>query len=143
MGQPIDDTGWMPITRQDFDGFRVSGNNSMATMTQPVRPPPPQLDPVKEFRRGIKRDATQYISLKDDAAWDNWNRSTIAQARAQDVEQILDPLYAPTTADETNLFEEKQKYMYAVFEKTLLTDKGKALVRSYQKTYNAQLIYKE
>ena len=33
--------------------------------------------------------------------------------------------------------------MYAVFEKTLLTDKGKALVRSYQKTYNAQAIYRE
>lgn len=33
--------------------------------------------------------------------------------------------------------------MYAVFEKTLLTDKGKALVRAHQKTYNAQLIYKE
>ena len=33
--------------------------------------------------------------------------------------------------------------MYAVFEKTLLTDKGKALVRAYQKTYNAQIIYKE
>ena len=33
--------------------------------------------------------------------------------------------------------------MYAVFEKNLLTDKGKALVRAHQKTYNAQLIYKE
>ena len=33
--------------------------------------------------------------------------------------------------------------MYAVSEKVLLTDKGKVLVRAYQKTYNAQTIYKE
>src|SRR5687767_90441 len=42
-----------------------------------------------------------------------------------------------------NCLGRKQKYMYVVFEKTLLTDKGKALVRAHQKTYNAQLIYKE
>ena len=41
------------------------------------------------------------------------------------------------------LFDEKQKYMYAVFEKTLLTDKGKALVRAYQCKYDAQAVYKE
>ena len=105
MGQPINDADWMLITRQEFDDFRISGNNTMATVAQPVRPPPPQLDPVKEFRRGIKRDATQYTPLKDDAAWDNWNWSTIAQARAQDVEHVLDPSYTPSTADETNLFE--------------------------------------
>ena len=31
--------------------------------------------------------------------------------------------------------------MYAVFEKTLLTDKDKALVRQYQSTFDAQRIY--
>ena len=33
--------------------------------------------------------------------------------------------------------------MYAVFEKTLLTDKGKALVGAHQSTYDAQTFYKE
>lgn len=33
--------------------------------------------------------------------------------------------------------------MYAVFERTLQTDKGKALVRIYQDSYDAQTIYKE
>ena len=114
MGQSIDDAGWLLITKQDFDDYRIGGNNSTPTMAPIVRPAAPQVDLVKEFRHGIKRDATQYIQLKDDAAWDNWNRSTITQARAQDVEQVLDPTYAPTTADETSLFEEKQKYMYVV-----------------------------
>jgi len=59
------------------------------------------------------------------------------------VEEVLEPSYVPTTTDEKDLFSEKQKYMYAVFERTLLTDKGKALVRTYQKTFDAQTIFKE
>ena len=33
--------------------------------------------------------------------------------------------------------------MYAIFEKTLLSDKGKALVWHYQTSYDAQAIYRE
>ena len=33
--------------------------------------------------------------------------------------------------------------MFAVFEKTLLTDKGKSLVCTYQQQYDAQKIYAE
>jgi hypothetical protein len=143
---PIDDSDWLSLTQGEFDHFRVS------SVGVPVIPPsvpttcaPAQhmMDLVRDFRQGIKRDATQFTPFKDDAAWDNWNRSTLAQARAQDVDDVLNPSYIPIVADEIALFEEKQKYMYAVFEKTLLTDKGKALVQAYQKTYNAQLIYKE
>ena len=67
----------------------------------------------------------------------------MTHARAQDVSEILDPSYQPKSSTEKLLFDEKQKYMYAVFEKILRTDKGKALVCIYQKKYNAQLIYKE
>ena len=45
--------------------------------------------------------------------------------------------------EEIQLFDEKQKFMYAVFEKTLLTDKGKALVCQYQHSFDAQKIFKE
>lgn len=45
--------------------------------------------------------------------------------------------------EEIQLFEEKQKFMYAVFEKNLLTDKGKALVHQHQQSFAAQQIYKE
>ncbi|HEY9711418.1 MAG TPA: hypothetical protein V6D48_24640 [Oculatellaceae cyanobacterium] len=81
--------------------------------------------------------------MKDDASWDNWNQGTKAQANAQDVADVLDPLYKPSTPEEIALFLEKQKFMYAVFEKTLQTDKGKALVRHYQTSFDAQKIYKE
>jgi hypothetical protein len=67
--------------------------------------------------------------------------AVIAQARAQDVADVFDPTHCPTQPDEKLLFEEKQKYVYAVFEQRLLTDKGKALVREYEATSDAQAVY--
>src|SRR5688500_15646871 len=67
----------------------------------------------------------------------------MAQSRAQDIAEVLDPEYIPTTSKDIGLFMGKQKFIYAVFEKTLLTDKGKALVCQHQLTFDAQLIYKE
>ena len=94
-----------------------------------------------EFKHSIKANITQFPTLKDDSGWDQWNQSTVAQARAQDLAHVLEHTYKPTGQDELELFQEKQKFMYAVFEKTLLTDKGKALVRQYQSTFDAQKIY--
>ena len=67
----------------------------------------------------------------------------MVQAKAQDIASVLNHNYTPSNTDEAALFDEKQKYIYAVFEKTLLTDKGKALVRAHQRKYDAQKIYQE
>jgi hypothetical protein len=63
------------------------------------------------------------------------------QACAQDVAKILDPTYKPTKPKDKLCFDEKQKYVYAVFEQKLLMDKGKALVCMYEATADAQSIY--
>ena len=140
---PINDSNWNTVTPDAFDSFRISPAYIRSSSNAPVTTAPKPIDLVREFKRGIKRDISQFIPLKDDGAWDNWNRATIAQAFAQDVDNVLDPSYTPSNLSERELFAEKQKYMYAVFEKTLLTDKGKALVRQYQLRFNAQQIYKE
>jgi len=77
--------------------------------------------------------------LKDPKQWDSWHCSIVAQAQAQDVSDVLNPSFKPATG-ETELFEAKQEYMYTVFERILQTDKGIALVRSYESTVNAQKI---
>ncbi len=79
--------------------------------------------------------------MKDDKQWDNYQRTAGAQARAQDVAEVLDSSYIPLTPEEKELFKEKQTYMFAVFEKTLLTDQGKAFVREFEKHSDAQSIY--
>ena len=140
---PITDSDWLKITVDEFNMFRIS--TPLLTSSPSVATPPRALshDPVRDFRRGIKRDISSFIPLKTDNAWDNWNRSTAAQAHAQDVADVLNPKYVPLSTSDRDLFAEKQKYMYAVFEKNLLTDVGKALVRKYQSTFDAQRIYDE
>ena len=147
-GRIFDDDEWKTITRAEFNTFRSKYSNItvpiVATpMQQSSVRPSPVVNLVRDFKRGIKRDASQFPTLKDDAAWDNWNRSTTAQARAQDIADVLDPSYIPSTQEDIALFLEKQKFMYAVFEKTLQTDKGKALVRKHQYSFDAQKIYDE
>ena len=83
--------------------------------TPPPPPPPKQKDLLAEFKKEIKRDASLFIVLKDLKQWDSWHCSTVAQAQAQDVSDVLDPAFQPATWEE-DLFEAKQKYMYAVFE---------------------------
>ncbi len=152
---PIKD--WTAVTKRDFDEFmtshaglalsKKSSTFSISTHTPviaptPSTPAPKQKDLLSEFKKGIKRDASLFVVLKDLKQWDSWHCSTVAQAHAQDVYDVLDPLYKPLPA-EKNLFEAKQRYMYAVFERVLQTDKGKALVRSNEATSNAQKIFME
>jgi len=65
----------------------------------------------------------------------------MALARAQDVDEVLNPDYVPPPEQES-LFEAKQNYLYATFERILQTDKGKSLVQTYEDS-DAQQIFKE
>ena len=146
---------WLTITSNDFDQFRISPdfivNQDPRNIARARPTTQPDLttnaskarDPVSDFKRGIKRDVSMFQPFKEDKQWDSWNRATIAQARAQDVSEVLNPKYEPQDDAEKQLFDEKQKYMFAVFEKNLLTDQGKSLVREYADNYDAQRIYSE
>jgi hypothetical protein len=81
--------------------------------------------------------------MKENKQWDSVHHMLEAQACYQDVDNILDPCYRPTTAEDIALFAEKQKYMYSVFERTLQTDEGKVIVRSHDSNRDAHLIYSE
>ncbi len=141
----IDVQDWFDIDSDDFDAFRVSRNYEPNVKTKP----PPTLnpnkakDPVSDFKRGIKRDQSLFPTLKDERQWDTYKRSTKAQATAQGVSEVLNPNYSPVSFDDKKLFDLKQQYMYAVAEKTLLTDIGKSAVRKHESNFDAQAVYKE
>ena len=44
----------------------------------------------------------------------------------------------PPNEDDESLFDENQKCMYSVFDKTLLTDQDKAFVFEHEDDYDAQ-----
>jgi len=152
-GAPIGDD-WTAVTADSFNDYRtgpdyaaIRRNGSplptpLASSTpQPARTTP---SPVEIFKRGIKRDPALFMPFKDGKMFDSWQRSTLAQARAQDVADILDPNYVvPSIQADKDLFSEKQKYMFAVFERTLLTDVGKSFVRDHENDGNAREVYKK
>ena len=129
-GNPIGDD-WTSLTPTDFDQFRVSPDflTKLTDTTVPAPSTTPttgqrQRDPVADFKKGIKRD--------------EYKRSTIARSRVQDLSNALDEAHVPQTSDDKALFEAEEK---SVFEKKLLTDDGKAVVRANEKDGDAQQVF--
>ena len=143
---PVKNDDWISLTQGDFDDFRISPNYQRRAEQAMITPDPSssyRSDPVRDFRRAIKKDTGSFPTLTTDAHWITWDATVTAQAHAQGVEDVLDGSYAPTTAAEKDLFRVKQDFMYAVFIACLLTDKGKAVVRDQQRTRNAQKVYQD
>ena len=147
---PIGDN-WNAITPEDFDRFRLDPSHLNAMIgvpanrntSTPTYSAPPGFTPADMFRRGIKRDPSLFPTLKDEKFNDSWHRSFQNQARAQNVSEVLDPSFNPSTPEEQELFMEKQKYLYAVLESKVLTDKGKTIVREHEDTFDAQAVYQK
>jgi hypothetical protein len=97
---PIGDN-WNEIMREEFSMYRVgpSLNETIFDSPSPSNPGTPTAssmharDAVADFKRGIKRDPSQFPILKDDKQWDGWNRSHIAQARAQGIVGVMNSEY--------------------------------------------------
>ena len=147
-GDPIG-KDWVKVTREMFDHYRTEDySHRTADRGSTLKPdksggaPTLVHDPTYIFKRGIKRDPSFFPELKDDKQWDSWQRSTTALADSQDVQEVLDSSYTPSTKEDESLFVEKQKYMYFVFDRNLKTDKGKALVRQHEVDRDAQAIYR-
>jgi hypothetical protein len=103
--------------------FTVPSTTSASSYSTP--------SPVDLFERGIKSDPSVYPTLKDELWNDNWHHSFANQARAQAVDEFLNPAYLPTTSTEYDLFQEKQKYLYAILESKVETAKGRANIRKH------------
>ena len=65
-------------------------------------------------------------------------------ARAHDCEKILQPTFRPRgDADSLELFRLKNDFLYSVFNKCLLSDMGKTIVRKHLDNMNAQRVWEE
>ena len=73
-----------------------------------------------------------FLNLRMKKQWNDWYDKPTAQARSQYLNKIFDIDYTPGSVDNRSVFDLKKLFMYAVFIKTPLTDKGKPLVRQYE-----------
>ena len=137
---------WLAVTKEEFDEFRVSTTwfgmvnqgTGMLTPSRSSGAPSRVPDPVADFKKEIKRDITVFPALKQDKQFEAWHHSMMTHARAQNVDNILLSTYKPLIPAAKELFIEQQKYMCSVYERVLLTDKGKAIFRKHHHTSDAQ-----
>ena len=69
--------------------------------------------------KGIKLDQSNFKVFKDKRQFKSWYCHLITTVATQDVKEVLDPDYVPSTQEEKNLFHEKQQYMYHVADTIL------------------------
>jgi len=115
--------------------FPVYNGMVSALVPPPVRSPTSvvpsyQKDPLAEFKKGIKRDPSQFPTLSDFKEWDSFFRSFVIEAKAQGLNNVIDPKYRPRTDEEKSLFECQNKFMLSVFNKKLKTDKAKEAIQT-------------
>ena len=116
------------------------------TASDPRAPPSPPScsSQLLNFMRGIKRDISVYPTLKDKKYYKSFNRSVLVTARAQDCEEILQPtLRTRRDADSLELIRLKNDFMYSVFNKCLLSDMGKTIVRNHLDNMSTQQVWEE
>ena len=80
------------------------------------RPTSTKNQKLVSFKKSIKREETAYFTLKDERYFDGFSRSLYITAKSHECEQVLDPAYTPSNAEE-DLFEAKQIFMFSVFDK--------------------------
>ena len=156
-GEEVKPDKWTDVDYDEFRDYRV--NHHWATLNRrvPTTNPPTSgtgsggssgssytpKTPSEAFRYGIKKDTTQYPMLKQDNGFDDWYRLTLSLAHTHDIYDVFNENYVPVTTEEIELFKLKQQFVYSILVRCLMTDKGKSLVRDYEKDHDAQKVIKE
>ena len=90
---------WLIITREESEPFRISCNPfeyiPQPTFTSLPINTLPTHGPIKDFMRGVKKDASNFRKLKDEKQWNDWYNRTKVQARSQFLDKIFDVNYKP------------------------------------------------
>ena len=89
---------------------------------------------LNNFKKGTKRDASVYPIFKNDKYYDTFQRSFLANLKAQGLYDVADPDHDPESGDiyEQELFKGKQSLVYSVLVTSLQTEKGRELVKEFE-----------
>jgi hypothetical protein len=143
---------WLTITGEEFMTYQMTPHlqkepsnplpRSQVQQSQQQLAVGQQHSELAAFKKGIKRNATLFLTLKDKRYQDSWHRQFEIQIKAQDLDDIIDPNYKPNPSDldEVQLFKMKQTFVYSVLERVVQTSKGKSIMRD-TKDFDAQSAY--
>ena len=89
---------------------------------------------LNNFKKRTKRDASVCPIFKNDKYYDTFQRSFLANLKAQGLYDVADPDHDPESGDiyEQELFKGKQSFVYSVLVTSLQTEKGRELVKEFE-----------
>ena len=89
---------------------------------------------LNNFKKGTKRDASVYPIFKNDKYYDTFQRSFLANLKAQGLYDVADSDHDPESGDiyEQELFKGKQSFVYSVLVTSLQTEKGREIVKEFE-----------
>ena len=89
---------------------------------------------LNNFKKGTKRDASVYPIFKNDKYYDTFQRSFLANLKAQVLYDVADPDHDPENGGiyEKELLKGKQSFVYSVLVTSLQTEKGRELVKEFE-----------
>ena len=154
LGHFPDADEWDNLSKDDYITYVESLGQAKTDSSQPSTPSttstpattpsiPKTPNIVSDFKKSVKKDVQSFSKFEEDKFWDAWKMSVEAQARAQDLEEVLQPTYVPVGTDDIALFAQKQNYMFAVFLYTVKTGAGRAIVKKHHLKGNAQEVWKD
>ena len=95
---PVEVDNWIkehaPEAFAEFKTHTSNWDHLAGTPIDPDNPPPRSAcvtDPLASFKKGTKCDTSTFKPSKDQKQWDTWWTTAQAQARAQGVQEVLDP----------------------------------------------------
>ena len=151
MSDTISEETFLKLDRRDFRLYLQSHSHDEPNQGSKLRnnskpTPESSIDSLQllTFKKGIKREITEYPIIKDDTYFNGFHRTVLITAKSHDCQDILDPKFRPHHKSESiELFNHKQIFMYKVFNRSLQSDMGKTIVRKYAQTLDAQQVWKE
>ena len=84
---------------------------------------------MKALSKAAVPDPKQFVLLKHDDDYATWLKGFSNTATIQGFEKLLNPLYVPNSPEEQKIFDLRQKHLYNILTKILLTSKSVDLLR--------------
>ena len=137
------------LTWKEFMTWRLQDSNqNTSSVSNTAYRGQPKLDSRYEsnqnayqllaFKMSVKREVSQVTILKDEKYFEAFKRNLLVTATTHGCDEILEGDYMPVYDDDSQeLFQQKQYFMYSVFNKVLQSDMGKTIVRKYAPTLDA------
>ena len=132
------------LTYNDFSMFQMQGGGTLTIPGQNSSGGTSSTSTeVDSFKKGIKRDIQAYDKIVCDTQYFKWFENFSATAHSQDLQDVVDSSYVPSTPAKIAVFELQNKFLFSVCNKSIRTPEGQKIVRKYKMTQDAQKVLSE